>query len=115
MEKKTPIARERIPPAEIESLLRELDASQMSVAQFARERSISPWRLYEARRRTAGKKRRRSSPRHTAPKFVPVEIKRPPAEIAALELVLSSGHRLRVPPDFDEASLRRLMGVLASC
>jgi hypothetical protein len=32
-----------------------------------------------------------------------------------LELVLSGGHRLVIPPEFDETTLRRLMGVLASC
>ena len=32
-----------------------------------------------------------------------------------VELVLRSGHRLRIPADFDETGLRRLMGVLASC
>ena len=32
-----------------------------------------------------------------------------------LELVLSSGHRLVIPAEFDETALRRLMGVLASC
>jgi transposase-like protein len=32
-----------------------------------------------------------------------------------LEVVLAGGRRIRVPRDFDEAVLRRLVGVLESC
>ena len=41
----------------------------------------------------------------------------PPAAAVArpLELHFDRGHRLQIPPDFDEATLRRLLGVLAEC
>ncbi len=37
------------------------------------------------------------------------------AAVEPLELVLPAGVRLRIPRDFDEALLRRVLGVLASC
>jgi len=38
-----------------------------------------------------------------------------PAMSRPLELMLGSGHRLLIPSGFDETTLRRVMGVLASC
>lgn len=39
----------------------------------------------------------------------------PPSLSAPLELLLRSGQRLLIPSGFDETTLRRVMGVLASC
>jgi len=36
----------------------------------------------------------------------------PPAQSEALEIVLPTGVRIRVPSDFDAAALGRLLGVL---
>jgi hypothetical protein len=38
-----------------------------------------------------------------------------PAPPVPLEMVVGSGHRLLIPAGFDEATLRRVIGVLASC
>lgn len=97
---------------EVPELLRELEASGGSLAAFARERGLSPWKLYEARRgsTTDAKPKRRRRRKDLVPVRVVDDRK-----IEPLELVLASGHRLRIPAGFDESSLRRLMGVLATC
>jgi hypothetical protein len=46
--------------------------------------------------------------------LAPVEV-RVPSPAAPLELALASGHVLRIPAGFDEAEVRRLLGVLAGC
>ena len=99
---------------ELPELLKELEASGESVSGFARERGLSPWKLYEARRDGQGRPRSKRAPRAD---LVPVRVVDENDVQAAmpLELVLSGGHRLVIPPEFDETTLRRLMGVLASC
>ena len=61
-------------------------------------------------------------PRSAArPTFVPVRIVSPgkaPAGVGGLELTLAMGRTIRIAPDFDPATLRRLLAVLeepASC
>jgi hypothetical protein len=46
----------------------------------------------------------------TGSKFFPVRVVTPSS--CAFEVCLSGGHTIRVAPDFDEASLRRLIAVL---
>jgi len=101
--------------ADLDRLLDELAASGLSVAQFARERGMKPWRLYESRRKRTKVRHARRAPRGKVSSLIPVEIRDRPERTRSLELVLASGHRLVIPFDFDEATLRRLMGVLASC
>jgi len=99
---------------ELPELLKELEASGESVSGFARERGLLPWKLYEARRDGQGRPRNKRARR---PDLLPVRIVDENTTRAAtpFELVLSSGHRLVIPREFDETTLRRLMGVLASC
>ena len=92
---------------DLDQLLRDLDESSLSIAEVSRRRKVPAWHLYNAKRAA----RRTARPERTA--FVPVTVKDPAVE--PLELVLSSGVRLRIPRDFDEALLRRVLGVLASC
>ena len=102
-----------IAAAEVAGLLVELEASGEPLAQFARERGIAKWRLYEERRkaRRAGS----DSPRQRGRvKFAPVRVTED-SRAEPLELVLPAGYRVRIPAGFDEPALRRLMGVLASC
>lgn len=102
---------------EVASLLEALEASGSSIAAFARERGLAPWKLYEARRAAAGAEPRpRRRRRRGGPDFVPIQVvAEPAARSAPLELVLGSGHRLLIPARFDEAALRRVLGVLRSC
>jgi len=103
---------------EIPALLEALAASGASVAAFAREHGLAAWKLYKAQRRARGKARRRRGQRRrpSDPEFVRVEIvEEGCAGSAPLELVLCSGDRIVIPSGFDEATLRRVMGVLRSC
>ncbi len=86
-------------------LLEEQKRSGMSVAAFARERGVPVWRLYQA-----GKVRRR---RRRA-EFIEVAVSREP-KAAPLEIVVPGDLRVRVPRDFDEPTLRRLLAALTSC
>ena len=100
--------------ADLPALLEELAASGLSAAAFARERGIPVWQLYRARRAAAAGSP--SKVRRKKRSLVSVSVVDPPAAASPpLELRLPSGLGLLIPPDFDEAGLRRLMGVLASC
>jgi len=95
-----------------DELLAELERSNLSTAAFARERGLPPWKLYNA---LAARVSKRKKPAKQSD-LVPVTVKpERGAQVAPLELKLTSGHRLLVPADFDEQALRRLMGVLAGC
>lgn len=95
---------------EIPGLLAELGASGESLAAFARERGLSTWKLYKARRML-------ECAEGAAAVFERVrvvgtgEAPAPPS----IEVEHSCGHRLRVPVGFDAATLRRLVEVLESC
>lgn len=100
---------------EIPSLLEALAASGGNTAAFAREHGLSPWKLYEARR-ASGASRARRRRRKVSREFVRVAVvEARPAPPVPLEVVVGSGHRLLIPAGFDEATLRRVIGVLASC
>lgn len=103
---------------EMPSLLEALAAAGGNTAAFARERGLAAWKLYEAQRVATGggPRRRRRRGRRDGPDFVPihlVEQATPPP--TPFELVLGPGRRLLIPAGFDEATLRRLLEVLASC
>lgn len=102
---------------EIPALLEVLAAGDGNTAAFAREHGLSPWKLYEARRAAGGGGPRRRARRRKAERvFARVRVvEERTASPEVLELVLTSGHRLRIPAGFDEATLRRLMEVLSSC
>ena len=101
---------------EIPSLLEALAASGGNTAAFAQEHGLAPWKLYEPQRVAGGGGPRRRRDRKADPDFVPVRVvEERPEKSPPFEVALSSGHRLLIPAGFDEATLRRLMGVLASC
>ena len=111
----TPRPRRTPTDDEIPSLLDALAASGKSTAAFAREHGLAPWKLYHAQRvsgaRPQGRRRR-----ETSCELVPIKIVEEPAPPSSpLELVLDSGHCLLIHPGFDKTTLRRVMGVLASC
>lgn len=100
---------------EIPSLLEALAAFGGSTAAFAREHGLAPWKLYKAQR-VAGAIPGRGRLHRGRPDFVPIKILKDRAPSSRpLELVLDSNHRLLIPSGFDEATLRRVMEVLASC
>jgi transposase-like protein len=74
--------------------------SGLSIAAFAAEVGLDPQRLYVWRRRFAAE--------GGAPTFV--ELARPAGD--RMEVVLRSGHVVRVPDAFEPESLKRLLEVL---
>lgn len=88
----------------------ELKANGQSVVSFARERGLSPWTLYEWRRRLRGEVA--ASERKP---FVELKLGRVSSTASTMSIELPSGLRVHVPHGFEEAELRRLVGVLSSC
>jgi hypothetical protein len=105
-------------PIDIESLLAEFDASGLHAAAFARSRRLPPWKLYGALQRRSGKGRaRHARDRAEQPALLPVHIveSKPASERSGLELLLASGHLLRIGADFDAKLLRRVLEALGTC
>ena len=101
--------------SEIPALLDALGAAGGNTAAFARERGLTPWKLYKARRERDAR-RARDRKRSDREEFVRVEwVDAERTGEAPLELVLEGVGRLRIPADFDEVALRRVIGVLRSC
>lgn len=105
-------------------LINAVDASGETIAEYARSHGINPWLLYDWRRRlgatarpgpTAGKPPAQAGA-STRGAFLPVRIAQPQTSVAPsaepLEVVLAGGRRVRVPSNFDDAALRRLVSVL---
>ncbi len=103
----------------------QLQSSGETVAAFARERGLNAWTLYEWRRRLGVRPPQRLSTMHqpgaqvavpTHSAFLPVRVTAQPtppvASAEPLEVVLAGGRRVRVPSNFDDAALRRLVSVL---
>ena len=96
--------------------------SGSSQAAFCREHGLNGntfnyWKLRVLKQRPSTKRFRRvvkAAPvaKRGEIKFTPVRVVSVPA--CAYEVSLRSGHTIRIASDFDEASLRRLLGVLES-
>lgn len=101
------------PQPDISALLDELAGSNQSTASFARAHGLPPWKLYQALRQRQRQSQRVERTRVKGD-LVPVYVAQA-GKAAAIELITAGGLRLCVPPDFDEAHLRRLLGVLVGC
>jgi transposase-like protein len=95
-------ARRRWRAKEARAILKQLDASGLSVREFAARHGLETQRLYRWRAQLA----------FPGPAAVPpfVEIERSPS--VAIEVVLRSGHVIRVREGFGEDALRRVVAVL---
>jgi hypothetical protein len=93
--------------------LDELAASGLTVGTFARGRGIPPTRLRWWRKRLGESVSAvaMESPRSTT-EFVPVEIRPARSPLAVLEVVVRADMFVRVPVDFDEDMLVRLIRTL---
>jgi transposase-like protein len=98
-------------------LLRQWDGRKQTVREFCAEHGVSQPSFY-AWRRTIAQRDQQSAARPKATKaaedrtaFVPVKVMGPTPN-PMLEVVAPSGHLVRVPPEFDAATLRRLLAVL---
>lgn len=101
------VARRRWSAEEARAVLKRLVASGLTVREFAARNGLETQRLYRWRAQL-----RFADP---APGFI--EIKSPVG--AAIEVVLRSGHVVRVRDGFDAEALRRVVaaldGVVAAC
>jgi hypothetical protein len=100
-------------------LIAEWRRSQLNIRAFCKQRQLSEpsfhaWRRTLAERdreRTARRPRRAS--RQQAPTFVPLRVVPEVSDAASgIEVVLTSGHVLRVRSGFDVETLRQLLAVL---
>lgn len=95
-------ARRRWRAKEARAVLKQLDASGLSVREFAARYGLETPRLYRWRAQLA------SLGPAAAPAFI--EVERSPG--VAIEVVLRSGHVIRVRDGFEEDALRRVVAVL---
>lgn len=92
--------------------------SGLSVAAFCRREEISVPSLYAWRRRFSSAEVLATAAPQAAPSevqnppFVPVKLKSAPISI---ELLLTSGHILRLPEDFDVGRLATLLKAVGAC
>jgi hypothetical protein len=88
-------------------------ASGMRVSEFAANEGVKPkqiaWWKGELTRMEKGLPRSRRSTATASPAFVALKV---PAPTSSIDVVLRSGHSLRVSGDFDEQTLRRLIAAL---
>ena len=101
-------------PSETRRVLEDLQASGLSVAEFARQRQIAPHRVYWARRR-ARAAAKQTQPRVEAEFSEVIVADHPRPHTAPIELRLPSGITISVARDFDDVALRRVLGLLAAC
>ena len=95
--------------AQVDQWIQEQEASGLTVKEFAKQRGISPWTLYDWKR-----KRRLVTRRRVRQSFVEVQVVAEP-RADAITIELGAGVRLHVAQGFDEGHLRRLVAVLRSC
>jgi transposase len=93
--------RRRWSAADASAVLKEVAASGLSLREFAAQANLSAQRLYRWRRQLE------SSPA-APPLFVEVR----PTGTGGVEVVLRSGHVLRIGPGFDEETVVRLVRAL---
>jgi hypothetical protein len=92
----------------VTELLKQQEGSGLSIAAFARQHGLRPWRLYQA-----NQARRRTQDSHFVEVSMDPAWSPPPSP--SLEVVMPGGLCIRVPMEFDESMLKRLLGVLGSC
>lgn len=96
------------------SILEEQARSGQSVTEFAAGVGISAWSLYEWRRRLSRAVNGREE--QTARLVEVAVVQKERRQAGHLRVRLGrSGHRVDVPAGFNDAELRRLIGVLESC
>lgn len=96
------------------SILERQAASGLSVTEFADQAGVSPWTLYDWRRRLSSSVAAEAT---TAPaKLIEVTVTQPEPTAAGMVVRLGDGRRsIVVPSAFDGDELRRLVEVLESC
>src|SRR5262249_17866566 len=101
--------------AEVQQLVAEFVSSGMRRSEFCQSRGLSFSTLDRHLKKRRWKRRRRST--FSVGRFVPVELaarKSPkqPEPSCGLAVVLRSGRRIEVHPDFDTSTFERLVAIL---
>jgi transposase-like protein len=98
-------------------VLRRWDGSKQTVREFCVEHGVSEPSFYSWRRIIAQRDQQSAArpisatPADDLPAFVPLTVTAPmPSQV--LEVVVGPGRLIRVPTEFDSATLRRLVAVL---
>jgi hypothetical protein len=100
-----------------QDLIRRWESSVQSIHEFCTEQGVSESSFYAWRRAIAAS----NAPRTPAvpkvqddklPVFVPIRLAAVSTLRPTLEVVVGPGRVIRVPPDFDAATLRSLLAVL---
>jgi transposase-like protein len=97
------VSRRRWTAEDARTILDRVDASGLSLREFAAREGVDSQRLYRWRAQL------RSAGHLTSPAFVEIKAS---AAVATIEVVLRSGHVVRVRDGFGEDTLRRLVAVL---
>ena len=110
-----PTHKAKITAAQARALLPELNASGLPLAEFARQRGIAAAPLYNERRSARLKASR--SRRAAFAEVVVARADSPPRAATSdhYEVGLPNQLTLRIPRNFDDVSLRRLLGTLSAC
>lgn len=111
--------------AQAQEVLEAQRRSGLCIAAFARRHQLLPQRLYSWQKRLTDRPAQQAPPSAQAqPLFVPVRVVEPPVPPAAppaplcsqgsgcVELVLKTGHLIRLFADFEEETLHRVLRVL---
>ena len=99
--------RSRRKPDEIQRLLNEFEHSGLSKTEFCQAQGIHTSLLY----RWLRDKRRNEVLGGKAPTLIPIHIQDGGFELG-FEVVVRNGRAIRIPPNFDERALLRLVRVL---
>jgi hypothetical protein len=92
------------------SILQRWQTSRLSVPAFCQQHQLCQAHFYSWRRTLA--RRDAQATAFVAVTVLPEPMARGAAPPAALELVLANRRVVRIPPGFDEATLRRLLPLL---
>jgi len=104
-----------VPAAEARALLEAQEASGSSIAAFAREQGVRPWALYNARAAARRRGKQDAEPAFTEVRVVDERTKPSVPRGSGVELSLPSGLSVQINDGFDEVTLRRVLGILATC
>ena len=85
--------------------------SGMSVSKFCKAEGLSKGTFYNWRKRLSGRHAQRNEPAEPSPSAF-IEVAMPKSDDAPLELVLSSGHTLRIGSTIDNKTLSNVISVL---
>ncbi len=86
-------------------------SSGLSVRQFCQQEGFSEASFYSWRKRLRTHQKTDTNKKPSQPEPF-IEVSMPPAKSGGLELVLSSGHTLRIPSDIDHEFLSGVLSVV---